>query len=1033
MTTHQRDAKDQGENRSGHLGGARADFVASLGRKVEQARELLNGVEAHAADAEPREELRRRLHALGVAAKMMHFDVMARTLAEADTLLEQVSKKGVIGAADIAELAQALDDLPALAWGESPREASVSKVAAASAASTSAFRDLPSSATSVAALPALTRSCVLFGSEMLAEALTDEAYDGATFECERTEHVQAGIGLARSLAPDVVVVDADVPAALELVEALLDDPLTEAVPILVVGAFPSSEQAARFVALGVTKTIQKPISPESLRASCDDAIASREGRTVRLSLGEPTLEQLGERLANEVRQALVDSVDKAGRSVRVPLGEGTEVMGAIWGAIARVREVIAARTDGAVRFGSRGPEGAFAMAPLLSADVARGDRTAARVRGPAADVRLTGRKVVVADDDPGVTWFIADLLRTAGCQVFEALDGARALELCHEHSPELVVSDILMPELDGFALCRALKRDLALRDTPVILLSWKEDLLQRVRELGASAAAYLRKESDSRAIVARVREVLRPRARVEARIKSNGEVRGRLDGLTVTSLLGLVATIRPNARLSVRDASFLYEVELRGGAPKRVTRTGGDGELTRGAEVLAALLGVSAGRFTVADSDAAVTGDLRGTLADQLALPITLARGAAFATTGARLMTIEKVILHDAIVEAYLRATPGPARALIFRLGEGASPREVLLSGTVEPSLLEDVLSDLAARGAIVGVFGAAGADLLAPAVARARSGMGVTSERAPSPRAPVVSATPPRVSGDTNGDASAPSPPPGPARGPSSLADAVMREISDRSPEPGASRPVSSSPPPLVEPSNLKPRSNPPEELVGDTVPAEVPAFKPTLTLADVSDRTDVDHTAVEAKEMSIPVLLETSQPARVEVAELSLPPLSPDAAEKSAPERTPLASVVGDTRLPVTRTRWTYAAVAAGGALLVWAAFQARGTAPAEPVAAHGATITSTTPLPARNVEPVFVDPPTGTSLAGGEGLLVVTMPDEAPIKVDGVARGRGPKLVLALKAGSHEVLLGAAEHPRSLEVRAGRATKLELPETP
>jgi len=60
-------------------------------------------------------------------------------------------------------------------------------------------------------------------------------------------------------------------------------------------------------------------------------------------------------------------------------------------------------------------------------------------------------------------------------------------------------------------------------------------------------------------------------------------------------------------------------------------------------------------------------------------------------------------------------------------------------------------------------------------------------------------------------------------------------------------------------------------------------------------------------------------------------------------------------------------------------------------------------------------------------------VSMPEEAPIKIDGVPRGRGPKLSLALKAGSHDVLLGAAEHPRSLEVRAGRATKLELPETP
>ncbi len=1038
MTTDRRDAKEQGENRSGHLGGARADFIASLGRKVEQAREILNGVEARAADPEPREELRRRLHALGVSAKMMHLDVMARTLAEADGLLERVSKAGVIGAADVAELAQVLDDLPALAWGETPKDTSVPKVAAASAA------PMQESPASVASFPALTRSCVLFGSEMIAEALTDEAYDGATFECERTEHVQAAIGLARSLAPDVVVVDADVPAALELVETLLDDPLTESVPILVIGTFAASEQAARFVALGVTRTIPKPISPESLRATCDEAIASREGRTVRVSLGEPTLEQLGDRLANEVRQALVDSVDRAGRTVRVPLGEGTEVLGAIWGAIARVREVVTSRTDGAVRFG-KGPEGSIALAPVLSSDVARGDRAAARVRGPAADVRLTGRKVVVVDDDPGVTWFIADLLRTAGCQVFEALDGARALELCHQHSPELVVSDILMPGLDGFALCRALKRDLALRDTPVILLSWKEDLLQRVRELGASAAAYLRKESDSRAIVARVREVLRPRARVEARIKSNGEVRGRLDGLTVTSLLTLVCAIRPFSRLSVRDATFLYEVEIRHGAPKRVTRTAGDGGFQRGPSVLTAMLGISAGRFTLADSDATITGDLRGALAEQLAPAIALARGAAHATTGARVVTVERVLFDEAVVEAYLRATPGAARDLIERLAEGASPRAILLGGATDPSLLEDVLSDLAARGAVVGVVGTDGVDMLSPAVERARAVMG-SHEPAPSPPVGATRSTRPGAVSDAPKAATPTQTPSNPSRGPSSLADAVMREISHRSPEPGASRPVSSSPPPLVEPANLKPRSNPPTDMVGDVVPEEAPPFKARLTLAEIADQTDVEHTAVEAREMSIPVLVETSQPERVapiaqavseEASEEMDDEHVADPAEKPAierSERTPLSSVVAESALPVHRTkRWTYVAVAAGAAVIVWAALQTRSVAPPEPVSGHAPTVTNATALPPRAIEPVFVDPPAGAVLAAGEGMLIVAMPEEAPIKVDGVPRGRGPKLALTLKAGSHDVLLGGADRPRSLEVRAGRATKLELPETP
>ncbi len=1011
---------NQGESQ----GGVRADFVASLGRKVEQARELLGIVESRPRDAEPRDELRRRLHALGTAAKMLHFDVLVRTLSEADKLLMGAGETGTVASGDLAELAQMLDDLPALAWSDTPRH------------------QAPRSEPQPPEPKPLSRSAVLFGSEMLAEALTDEAYDGATFECERTEHVQAALGLVRSLAPDVVVIDSDVPAALELVEALLDDPLTEPVPIFVIGTFPAPEQAARYVALGVMRTIMKPISPDALRAACDEGIASREGRTMRVSLGEPTLEQLGERLADEVRRALIESVDRAGRTVRVPLGEGTEVLGAIWGAIARVREVVSSRTDGAVRFSSKGPEGAIALAPWLHQDVARGDRATTRSRGPAADVRLTGRRVVVVDDDPGVTWFIADLLRTAGCQVFEALDGQRALELAFEHSPELVVSDILMPGLDGFALCRALKRDVALRDTPVVLLSWKEDLLQRVRELGASAAAYLRKESDSRAIVARVRECLRPRARVEARIKSNGEVRGRLDGLTVHSLLELTCTIRPNARISIRDASFLYEAELRDGAPKRVTRTAGDGGFQRGAPVLAAMLGVGAGRFTVADSMANVAGDLSGSLEQQLAPALALARAAVHATTGARLMSVERVVLDRLVVDAYLRATPGPARELIAQLGEGASPRAILLSGGADPAFVEDVLADLASRGAIVGVIGAEGTDLLAPAVDRARIAMGAAQATA---RTFESSKPPPRTTTPENEPApKSGTPRSGPARGPSSLTDAVMREISDRSPQPTTAAPISTSPPPLVEPSKLRPRvaSNPPGEEASATDSSvdddEPVAQYDGVVEVELSDVTDVDDAVFELKEPSIPILVETSRPSAAlpkhdRVEQEATKPRQKIVAERS--DRTPLSSVAGTEPLPMTKSRWTYAVVLAAAACVVWLALETRtGTAPEpRPPAGGQPTVTSAVPLPARVAEPTYVDVPADAQLAPHEGMFELSMPAEAPIRIDGTPHGRGPKLSLALGAGPHEVHVGAQANARVIEVRAGRTTRLDLPEAP
>ncbi|HEX8791658.1 MAG TPA: response regulator [Polyangiaceae bacterium] len=839
-------SSDPKNDEGSRLGGARADFVASLGRKIQGTRELLAALEDDPTSRPARDELRRRMHALGAGARMLRFDAMARSIGDVLTVLDRAGTSGMLREQDVAFVAQVVDDLPALAWGEPPP-----REPARAEAPTS---DEPEQERGVAPTAAL-----VVGPEELADALTEDAASGARFfECERTSDVHNALQLARAFAPDVLVIDADLTGASELVEALLDDPLTEPVPIVVAGTFRTQDESARFVALGVAKALPKPVPPSLLRTSCEEILDTREGRTVRVTLGEPTLEQLADRLAEEIKRALTASVDRPALSCRVPLGEGTEVLGAIWGAIARVQEIVSQRTGGAVRFGGDAPEGAIALAPWLHQDLPGADRLAGRGRGAAADVRLQGRRVVVADDDPGVTWFISDLLRTAGCEVHEALDGASALETAYRVQPELVVSDILMPGIDGFALSRALHHDVALRDVPVILLSWKEDLLQRVRELGASAAAYMRKESDSRAVLARVREVLRPRARIEMRLRGDGEVRGRLDGLTARLLLELVGAIRRDARVAVRDASYLYEIEIREGSPRKATRTASDGGYQSGERALASLLGVGAGRFVVSPSREPIRGELTGTLFDQLARPIAAARGALAATTGARTMHVERITIDEEALEEYLRATPEPARALIKRLARGDSPRQMLLAGEVPPSLFEDVVSDLAARGAIRSVEDAGGADVLTPAVEAALTILRGAPKRAqtmppnarPSagpPLPPPLPLPPLSARPTARPEASRPEPPkfeslklsdvPPPARPPSksapvieeqavpsSLEDAVMREISDRSPEPGAARGSTSNPPPIIEPSELRPRSSNPPAVEEEPLPSIPP-----------------------------------------------------------------------------------------------------------------------------------------------------------------------------------------------------------------
>jgi CheY-like chemotaxis protein len=974
------------------LGGARADFVASLGRKANDARNVLGVVLAERGTANeraPREELRRKLHALNVSARMLHFDVMAQSLAEAETVLDRAAQAGRATEDDLATIAHILDDLPALAWGDGPRELAKKP------------SDPPEEGP-------LLRTALLVGSEMLAEALTDEdLVPGALpYECERTDDAQAAIGLARKVAPEIVVIDADVADAAELVEALLDDPFTEPVPIVVVGAFREPGTAARFVALGVARTLTKPITAEGLRRACDEAIDHRNDVTMRVTLGEPTLEQLGERLADEVRKAIVESVDSAGRGVRVPLGEGTEVMSAMWGAIARVREVVVARTGGAVRFGGNGPEGAVALAPWLQPDMPGTDRLMASVgrgRGPAADVRLHGRRVIVADDDPGVTWFIADLLRTAGCVVQEALDGKTALDLAYRTSPELVISDILMPGLDGFGLARALKRDMALRDVPVILLSWKEDLLQRVRELGAGAAAYIRKESDSRSILARVRECLRPRARVEARLRTHGEVRGRLDGLTVRALLELTCAIRPESRVGVRDASFLYEMEIRDGAPQRITRTQSDGTFERGERVFGAMLGVGAGRFTVCASESIIPvadRDLSGSLSALLARPVALARAARSVTTGARTMGIERVKLDPETTPMLLASTPEPARSIVKALADGRAPRAMLLGGdgmaAVDPILLEDVLSDLASRGAIQGVWTHTGEEvmakaveaLLAPAEPVVRAAP-TAARRSPSgPPTYEMDAPEPRRASQQN-ERPRPSLPNDPEQlTPSSLADAVMRELSDRAPE---LRSRSSNPPPIVEPSELRPRSSKPPAPDGASERSSARFAPPVMSGTPIppdavipageepeGDKTEIDA-PVEPDTMGAleqPAPEEESFSIPVEVGSVVSAPVAPVQAlvpsedDVEPPARTPLSSVA--SRDPIaaepkgSRSKWPWIVAIAlvGGAVL----FGVQATKPAsESSAAAAGASDPVSVLPLTKGTPIVAEPAAAVKDAG------------------------------------------------------------------
>ncbi len=681
------------ERREGSLSGARADFVAQLGRRVSELRVGLQALENEPSAVRPRDDLKRRFHALGSAARVLKFQALADELMRLEQTLVRSSAEGILDASRLAAMRGDVDALVSLAWGEA------------------APPPPPPSVESGAVTFAWPATALVVGPASLAEALLPEmnAPGDVMLECERVEATDEALEMARALAPDVVVLDTELPGSQELVEKLASDPLTEPVPVVATGSFPTSERAARWVALGVARVLARPFTPRQLQEACSSVVSLAHRPPRPEPFGQLTLEQLTARLQEELRRGLCEAALDQGRWIPVPLGDGHEILAALWSALVRIREAATVRSGGLVRFQNLGPEGAVAVASWSGES--RGTRSRRSVEEDPQ--RLDGRTVLVVDDDPSVTWFLAGVLRASGATVLEAHDGEAALKLAQRHLPELVISDILMPRLDGFALCRALKRDVVLRDVPVILLSWKEDLLQRVRELGANADGYLRKEASAAVVLERVFEVLRPRLRVERRLQAGGEVRGRLDDLTVRTLLTQVARLQPNARVSVRDAAFFYEIELRAGTPRSATRTTPKGNFERGPGVLFNLLGVGAGRFVVTPTETPLRGWLEGSLVEQLRPAIAQIRAAQRLLSGTELMNVQGVDLNLEALQPYLEASPTTSREILDKLAEGFSPRALLLRGGYPARLLEDILNDAILHGGVARVVGTGGEDLL--------------------------------------------------------------------------------------------------------------------------------------------------------------------------------------------------------------------------------------------------------------------------------------------------------------------------------
>ncbi len=134
------------------------------------------------------------------------------------------------------------------------------------------------------------------------------------------------------------------------------------------------------------------------------------------------------------------------------------------------------------------------------------------------DGTSSGAKVVVVEDNPDVRRFIRQQIGSK-YEISEAANGSEGLKLIRKLIPDLVISDVMMPQMDGYQLCSELKSDMNTSHIPVILLTAKASQKSKIEGLGTGAEAYLTKPFSTTELMLQIRNLIAARKQLQEKLR----------------------------------------------------------------------------------------------------------------------------------------------------------------------------------------------------------------------------------------------------------------------------------------------------------------------------------------------------------------------------------------------------------------------------------------------------------------------------------------------------------------------------------
>lgn len=132
---------------------------------------------------------------------------------------------------------------------------------------------------------------------------------------------------------------------------------------------------------------------------------------------------------------------------------------------------------------------------------------------------MSAKKILIVEDEETLLEALRYNLEKEGYTVVTAVDGMQALDSARSESPDLIILDIMLPQLDGFEVCRILRKDV---NVPILMLTAREDEIDKVLGLELGADDYMVKPFSMRELKARIKALLR-RAAAQSEPEGGGE------------------------------------------------------------------------------------------------------------------------------------------------------------------------------------------------------------------------------------------------------------------------------------------------------------------------------------------------------------------------------------------------------------------------------------------------------------------------------------------------------------------------------